>query len=471
MEISFAELVSILIKRIKLISIGTLLGLFLFYALNKYLIDPFYTASVQLYVSSTEGTDAASDLNSLNYAQKVVNTYINFLQTQTFYSRVSNESGLNYTADQIKYMTKIKSVNNTEIFSISVTTNDANDTYILVSTMQKIAPELIREIKGEGATICVVDSAVFPIGPAGPNIKMNTLIGGILGLFMAAMASIAWEILNNNVKNQDELKRKYDKPVLGVIPDFHPIHKKAILTFKGTPIIRIPQKFSYLKDKKSDEIRFLCIEAYNSLRSNLRFLLRNEGCKKIIISSPNSSEGKSTTSVNLAIAIAQTGSRVLLLDCDLRMGTLHNFFQLSSMPGISDVLSKAVNEAEVLQSTKYSNLEIITMGMIPPNPAELLGSTQMEEFIKQLEKRFDYILFDTPPVNLVSDLFGLTRLADGIILVVKEQVTTHSDVMEALNKYELAQANLLGFVLNGYHYELDGKKKYQYNYRISEKND
>lgn len=470
MEISFAEILSILVKRIMLIIAGTLIGLLLFFAFNKYMINSFYTASVQLYVSSTEGTDAASDLNSLSYAQKVVNTYINFLQTQTFYSKVSNESGLNYTAGQISSMTKIKSVNNTEIFSISVTTHEANDTYILVSAMQKVAPELIREIKGEDAKICVVDAAVFPTSPAGPNIRKNTLMGGILGLFMAVMASLVWEMLNNNVKNQEELKKKYDKPVLGLIPDFHPVHKKEILILKRIPIIRKPLKFGSQQDKKNEEIRFLSTEAYNSLRSNLRFLLRNDSCKKIIISSPNSYEGKSTTSANLAVAIAQTGSKVLLLDCDLRKGTLHNFFGLNSVPGISDVLSKSVNEVDVLQNTKYSNLKIITMGRIPPNPAELLGSTQMEEFIRHLEEQFDYILFDTPPVNLVSDVFGLTRLADGIILVIKEQFTAHSDIMEALTKYELAQANILGFVLNGYHYEQDGKKKYQNNYyrRISE---
>jgi capsular exopolysaccharide synthesis family protein len=310
-------------------------------------------------------------------------------------------------------------------------------------------------------------------------------MGGILGFFLAALASIAWEMLNNSVKNPEELRSKYGKALLAQIPDFQPTHKKRIWMhkkirmiknmriFKRIPFIKMPEKFDSGKEKKDEEIKFLCNEGYNSLRSNLRFLLRNDSCKKLIISSPNSSEGKSTTSVNLAFAIAQTGAKVLLLDCDLRKGTLHNFFGTNSAPGISDVLSRSVNETDVLRHTKYKNLEIITMGIIPPNPAELLGSAQMEEFIGHLEKQYDYILFDTPPVNLVSDVFGLTRLADGIILVIKEQLTDHSDIVEALNKYELAQANILGFVLNGYHYEQDGKKKYQYNYyhRINEKND
>lgn len=447
MELSFTEMLSIFLKRIVVILAGTVIGLVIFYSCNKYMISPFYSASVQLYVSSKDSADAASDLNSLTYAQKVVNTYINFLQTQTFYSKVSNESGLNYSAAQIRAMTKIKPVNNTEIFSISVVAKNAKDTYQLVSAMQKVAPELIREIKGDDARICVVDEAVYPTSPSGPNIRQNTVMGGVVGLFLAAIISIAWELCNNKVKNKDDLKKRYDKPVIGLIPNFQPKHKKGIR-----------------RGKKEEKIKFIFTEAYNSLRSNLRFLLRNDNCKKIVISSPNSYEGKSTTSVNLAISIAQTGSKVLLLDCDLRKGTLHDFFHLNSSPGLSDVLSKSENVQDVIKATKYDNLWMIPMGMIPPNPAELLGSIQMEELISEMESQYDYILFDTPPSNLVSDVFGLTRLTDGIILVVKEQFTAHPDILDTINKYELAQANVLGFVLNGYHFELDGKRKYQDNY-------
>jgi capsular exopolysaccharide synthesis family protein len=464
MEISFTEMLSILVKRIVVIIAGTIIGLLLFYMLNKYMISPYYTASVQLYVNSRDESDAASELTSLTYAQKVVNTYINFLQTQSFYSKVCNESGLNYSTGEVRTMTKIKPVNNTEIFSISVTTKNAKDTYQLVSAMQKVAPELIREIKGNDAKICVVDPAVFPSSRSGPNTRQNTLIGGILGLFLAVIMAVVMELFNNKVKSKEDLKKKYNNPIIGMIPDFQPIHRKAVRMLRKIPITRRPFISSGQQDKNNDALKFLCTEAYNTLRSNLRFLLRNDNCKKIVISSPNSVEGKSTTSVNLAVAIAQTGAKVLLMDCDLRKGTVHNFFELNSTPGVSDVLSKSVSEAEVTQNTKYDNLTVIQMGMIPPNPAELIGSTQMEEFIKQMENEYDYILFDTPPVNLVSDVFGLTRYADGVILVIKEQFTAHPDIIEAINKYELAQAHILGFVLNGYQYESNDKRKYHSNY-------
>lgn len=464
MEISFTEMLSILLRRIVIIIIGTMIGLLLFYAMNKYLISPYYTSSVQLYVNSRDESDAASELTSLTYAQKVVNTYINFLQTQSFYSKVCKESGLHYSAGEVRTYTKIRPVNNTEIFSISVTTKHAKDTYQLVLAMQKLAPELIQEIKGNDAKICVVDPAVFPTSRSGPNIRQNTLVGGTLGLFLSTIIAILLEVLNNKVKNKDDLKKKYETPVIGTIPNFQPNHRKTILKRKKLQTTRSPFISGVWENKKNAEIKFLCTEAYNTLRSNLRFLLRTNDCKKIIISSPNSFEGKSTTSVNLGIAIAQTGAKVLLMDCDLRKGTLHNFFEIDCTPGVSDVLSKTAKETDVTHDTQYDNLKIIPMGMIPPNPAELLGSTQMAEFIKKMETQYDYILFDTPPVNLVSDVFGLTRFADGIILVLKEKFTAHADIAEAMNQYELAQAHLLGLVLNCYQYDSDSKSKYHSNY-------
>jgi len=163
--------------------------------------------------------------------------------------------------------------------------------------------------------------------------------------------------------------------------------------------------------------------------------------------------------------MAQTGARVLLIDCDLRKGKLHRFFNFKSMPGLSDVLSGLAAETEVIRNTAYKNLQVIPMGSKPPNPAEMLASVHMEELIGKLAKSYDYIIIDTPPVNVVSDAIGLVKLVDGILFVVRQAVTSHPQIVSAISKYELVNANILGFVLNGTVQKQGLKSKSGYYYR------
>lgn len=461
MEFSLIELLTFIMKRWRFILVGTIIGLIAFYVSNQYIINPRYTASVQLYVSANTA-DTSADLNSLNYAQKVVTTYINFLQTNTFYHKVMVESGLEYDPDQLRKMTWIETINNTEIFQISVTSNNPQVSYQLAKTMQAVAPELIRGILNT-AQISVVDPVVYPQAPSGPKVWLNTVIGGMLGLLLSTAMALLWELLNNNVKNQEDLEKKYDLPVLSAIPDFHTPSKGMLYFVNKIPFIKKRHKIKVLQSNVNEETRFFIVEAFNSLRTNLRFLLRHEGCKKIMITSPNQGDGKSTISANLAKSIAQTGSKVLLLDCDLRRGTLHNFFDINSVPGVSDALSGMITEKEVLQDTENGNLQVIAMGSIPPNSAELLGSKQMEDFLKYFEKQYNYIIIDTPPVNIVSDAFGMIKLIDGVILVVRERSTTHSSIGNAIAKFQFSDVNILGFVLNALSCKQESKKrKYSY---------
>lgn len=470
MDFSLEEIVSILLKRIWLIVLITIAGFFVAFAISSYIIRPSYTASVQMYVNPND-SDASANLNELYYAQKVVNTYISFLQTKTFYKQVATESNLSFTPQQIKDMTKIQAVNNTEIFEISVTSYDSDASYRLAEVMQDIVPDLIRSIKS-GAEISIVDPAVFPKAPSGPNILMNSMLGGITGLLGSVLGFILWEIINIRVKNKEDLLKRYKLPVLGMIPDFDNNHKTKKIWNKMLYFLKTRKTEPRKEHFMNENTKFIITEAYKSLRINLRFTLRDNGCKKVIVSSPTPEDGKSTTSVNLAIAVAQTGAKVLIMDCDLRKGRLHNYFNIKNVPGLSDTLSGMTGDKEVIRETMQENIHVMTMGVVPPNPTELLASTQMEELLKKLEKQYDYIIIDTPPINIVSDMLSLVKLVDGVLLVVREGVTTYPNISCAINKYEFAQANVLGFVINGV--SLRGgtklKSKYYY-YQSSEKDD
>lgn len=462
MEFDIKEIIELIRKRVKFIIIITILSAGLTFVYFNFIKQPVYTASVQLYVNPNDTTSAAN-LNELNYAQKIVSTYINLLRTQTFYRQVLEATGLNYTESRLKSMTQINSVNDTEIFQISVSSHSASDSYTLVQAMQNIAPKLIADII-ENAKISIVDPVVFPKAPSGPNIIFNTIVGTVAGLFLAIVMSFLWELIDVKVKSKDDLAKKYQIPILGVIPSFDGVASKGLRLFKKLPLRKNINNRVHLNQVIKQENNFLISEAYKALRTNILYTIRKSGCKKILINSPNPMDGKSTTCTNIGIGIAKTGAKVLLIDCDLRKGKLHTPFFVNSTPGLSNLLSGMKTEKEVIQNTPYEYLQIIACGSIAPNPTELLSSTQMEELIKRLEANYDYIIIDSAPVNLVADALSLAKIVDGVLMVVRENSTTYPNIDNALNKYELIGGNILGFVLNGSLSAPETKSKSKYYY-------
>lgn len=207
---------------------------------------------------------------------------------------------------------------------------------------------------------------------------------------------------------------------------------------------------------------FAVQEAYKTLRTNIRFFLRGEGCKKFCITSGAAGEGKSITLINLAISIAETGKKVLLIDGDLRRPALARLLVEKGNPGLSGVLAGLVNTEEAIRKEMYPNLDILFSGEIPPNPSELLGSDKMQELIETLSKEYDYILVDTPPVNVVSDACIVANLLDGVLMLARKDRSQKEDIKRAVDSLRLTGAKLLGFVLNGVTLE-NGKSSSYYN--------
>lgn len=465
MEYTIKGIFEVLRKRWRIILFFTLIGLCAFYIGNRFIRTSTYTSSVQLYVIPGDAENYG-DLNGLNYAQKVVTTYINFLKTNVFFQRVVEDTSLNYEVSDLKRNTQIYALGNTEIFEMKITTHSQEDTYYLAEAMERIAPRMIKSIK-PSAELRVVDPVLYPAQPSGPNLLLNTVAGGLLGVLIAVSASLIWEIFDVKVKNKDELIKKYEKPILGEIPSMD-VKKTRVNQIKEALRRRFRrEKYIPIEEDLEPESNFMIIEAYKALRANLRYILRKADCKKIIINSPTPEDGKSTTCINLGITIAQTGMKVLIIDCDLRRGRIHGAFHLKNYPGLSDVLSGMIPAREAIQRTEYDNLSVLTMGALAPNPAELLSSLQMEELITSLEKDYDYILMDSPPVNIVSDSLGLIKQVDGVLLVVREKNTTHPNIYNAIAQYKLVEANLMGMVLNDITVK-QGKKiksKYYYNHK------
>lgn len=197
---------------------------------------------------------------------------------------------------------------------------------------------------------------------------------------------------------------------------------------------------------------FRVVEAYKTLRTNILFSIPAvEGrSKRIMFTSANPNEGKSTTSANTAITFAQqTDVKVLLIDADLRKATAHKYFGLSSKKGISNVLAGQDTLDNCIQRVPdMQNLYLMASGVLPPNPAELLAGKRMESLFEELDKRFDIVIIDTPPVNVVADALSICTYTDGVILVATDNKTSYNELQAAVNQLKIADAKILGVVLN-----------------------
>lgn len=244
-------------------------------------------------------------------------------------------------------------------------------------------------------------------------------------------------------------------------------NKKKIGTSEERIKIAERNRQMLLNDKSSFDVK----EAYKELRTNIMFSLPGDKCKKVLITSSVPAEGKSTTNVNLSITIAETGARVILIDCDLRRPNIARLFNQKVDRGLSNVLVNDCTLSSAIYNTKYTNLDVIFAGKIPPNPAELLSSDKMKEIIAKLEQDYDYIIFDTPPVNLVTDAVLISSLADGVILVTRQYVTERKLITQAIEKMQFVNAKIIGVVLNdivstksGYKYKKYSYRRYGYKY-------
>ncbi len=222
----------------------------------------------------------------------------------------------------------------------------------------------------------------------------------------------------------------------------------------------------------SDNTQFAIKEAYKTARTNLVFSLAENDAKIVVITSCSPSEGKSTNCLNMAITMAETGAKVLLIDCDMRKPVQHSLLRLDNKVGLSSVLGGLIrNVSNAIERNVRINLDVLTSGPIPPNPAELISGTRMDDLLKLVGDYYNYVFIDTPPANVVTDAFLLNNRIAGIIFVVKEGYTRHEDIREALTKAKMTNGRVLGFIRancsakgskGGYHSYKYKYKNYEY---------
>jgi tyrosine-protein kinase Etk/Wzc len=316
---------------------------------------------------------------------------------------------------------------------------------------------------GQIGSVRIIDKALPPENPIKPKKKINILLGALLGLGLGLGMAFFVERLDNSLKSIEDVERA-GLSILGSIP--------LIKSSKD--------KKSKKKEEKSEDYQIKRIasnlvthfepkspisEAYRTFRTNLQFARLDSPLRTILVTSSGPGEGKSTTVANLAITMAQMGTKTLLIDSDLRRPVLHSIFSLQRNPGLTNYLAGNVPLIEIIQSTPIENLSVLTCGVLPPNPSELLGSKKMKMLLEELKEKYEMILFDSPPVIAVTDAAVLSTLLDGVVLIASSGHTSREALSRAITLLENVNGRLIGGVLNKIKVEnVYGSYHYYYYY-------
>lgn len=303
-------------------------------------------------------------------------------------------------------------------------------------------------------TISQITQAVADENPIQPQPLKSAGLAAVVGLMAAAGIVFLIAFLQDEVRDPEEFTRKWGVPVVGVITHYPSGQDQLITVAKP----RMPVS-----------------EAFRSLRTNLQFSGIDAPLKTVLVTSASPSDGKSSVVANLAAVMAQSEKEVVLVDGDMRRPTLHKVLKLSNRIGLSDYFIRAPEKMTgVVKKTKVNGLSIITSGSLPPNPSELLGSSRMQDVLRLLEKHFDMVLLDSPPLLAVTDALILAKSVDGVLLVVDPKKTKRGAIRQAIEQLQRLDARLLGVVLNNikvkrssYYYNRDYYYSKQYG-RTSE---
>jgi capsular exopolysaccharide synthesis family protein len=343
-----------------------------------------------------------------------------------------------------------------------------------VETARKMADQLREEYQRariseavEVGQVEIVDFATQPDIPVGRGALFRILTGLIIGLILGGGAAVLVERLNTTIRRRDDVESMLHVPGLAVIPQIATSNGKLGLLGRG---LKLPGMTTRRDRSGNDSLVTVTdfgsvgAEAYRTLRTNLIFSQAIQTLRTIVITSPSPKDGKTTTAANLAVTFAQQGMRVLIIDCDMRKARLHNMFGLPREPGFSQLLARQATVEQVVQQTSIENLSLISAGLLPANPSELLGSAIARTTIESLAAQYDIVILDTPPVHVAADSLILGSMANGVLLVLRAGYSEREAAQEALQRLLNVGAHVVGAVLNDPDHKVPEYGSYYYYY-------
>ncbi len=314
----------------------------------------------------------------------------------------------------------------------------------------------------EHEIIQVLEDAEVPGAPVSPQVPLNLAIGLLIGVFFGGAVMVFIDALDNTVKSHEHIAQYTDRPVLGTLP------KVKTSTLKGVQVYGE----SALDTLTATARRSSFSEGIKTLRTNLMFMAPDDPPEVLLMTSPGPGEGKTLTSLNMAIALAQSGEKTVVIDSDMRRPRIHKAMGISNDVGLAQLITDDANLDDVIQSPPFDEApDVIPCGPVPPNPSELLHTDRFRETVEMLRERYDRVVFDSPPLAAVSDALILSHSADAVLLILRFGQTRQELLDRSVEQLEAIGAPLAGTVLNdvddssGYGYA------YYYRYRYEESDD
>lgn len=287
----------------------------------------------------------------------------------------------------------------------------------------------------------ILDRALVPTVPVAPKVIVNLLIGVVLGLIAGIVLAFVLELLDNTVKSREDIEDLLGLPFLGIIPTI----KEAVRgPDKGQALAMGPQRDLHVFEFPKSTVAECC----RTIRTNILFMSPDRRLRRMLVTSAGPQEGKTVTTVNIATVMAQSNTRVLLVDTDMRRPRVHKIFDFVNDVGLTNLILGEVDYDTAISRTPVPNLDLLKCGPIPPNPAELLHTERFQSIIRDLEDRYDLVLFDSPPTIAVTDSMILSQMVDGVLMVVKGGQTSKAFVRQARELLVGVNAPILGCILN-----------------------
>ncbi|SDP25194.1 capsular exopolysaccharide family [Arthrobacter sp. ok909] len=412
------------------------------------LTTPTYTAETQLFVA-IQSSGSVQELQQGNtFSQARVQSYVRTVQTPVVLQPVIDALGLPLTSGELAKKVAATTDLNTVLINVSVSDSSpaqaAAIAEAVANSLVKAVDSLEKPKVGGSSpvSLSIITPATAPLVPSAPNTRVDLVLGLIVGLALGIGAAVLRTALDNRIRGEADLRRVTEAPLLGGISFDQDATRKPLLTQAAPQSPRA--------------------ESFRQLRTNLQFANVSGKAKTVLLTSSLPGEGKSTTATNLAIALAQAGQTVCLVDADLRRPMIGEYLGLERGAGLTTALVGSADIADLLQQWGDNELFVLTSGQIPPNPSELLGSSEMKRLLLRLEQSFDAVIIDAPPLLPVTDAAVLSQHVGGVVLVVGAQKTRHQDLEKSLNALAMVGSNLLGVVLN--RLPLKGPDAYTYSY-------
>jgi capsular exopolysaccharide synthesis family protein len=420
------------------------------------LVTPQYTSHTRLFVSTTGSTSTSDVLTGSQFSQQRVASYVRLLTGEDLAARVIADLELDMTPEQFAEQVTASAVPETVLLDVTVTDPSPQRARDIAEGTSAEFIRLIRGLetpRGSGTspvTVTVVDTAKLPARPSEPQVLRNIVLGLAVGLLAGGGAAVVAARLDRSVKDGDEASALVGAPLVGTIQRDQALNK------------------THTTDRRGDS---RTAEDYRQLRNNLRFLEVDDPPRVIMVSSAVPAEGKTTLVINLALALAEAGQRVIVVEADLRRPKVTSYLGMVGGVGLTNVLTGTAYLEEVLQQHGMDGLTVLAAGPTPPNPGELLASSHMRAVVEKLRGQFDVVLVDAPPLLPVADASGLAPHTDGVLLSVRYGSTHRDQLRQAATTVERAGGRTLGAVLNivppragsaygyGYSYESGAQSK------------